>query len=201
MDDDHMDKLPRRKNIRLQNYDYSQAGYYFITICTQDKQRLFGEIADGKLSLNVGGEMIKKWIYRLESKFPQILIDKYIVMPNHVHCIMANKGMDWSVYSQDNGLENVGADPCVCPQNNNLKYKKGEYINLSLSQIIQWFKTMTTNEYIQGVKNGVYPVFNKRIWQRNYYDRVIRNEQEYKKIYEYIETNPLQWEDDEYYIK
>ena len=196
-----MDKLPRRKNIRLQNYDYSQAGYYFITICTQDKQRLFGEIADGKLLLNVGGEMIKKWIYQLENKFPQILIDKYIVMPNHVHCIIVNMEMDWCVYSQDDELEDVGADLCVCPQNGNIKYKKGEYINLSLSQIIQWFKTMTTNEYIQGVKNGIYPVFNKRLWQRNYYDRVIRNEQEYEKIYEYIETNPLKWEEDEYYIK
>ena len=59
---------------------------------------------------------------------------------------------------------------------------------------------MTTNEYIKGVKNKIYPPFNKRIWQRNYYDRIIRNEQEYEKIYEYIENNPLKWEEDKYYI-
>ena len=59
---------------------------------------------------------------------------------------------------------------------------------------------MTTNEYIKGVKNKIYPPFNKKVWQRNYYDRIIRNEQEYEKIYEYIENNPLKWEEDKYYI-
>ena len=178
-----MNKLLGRKNIRLQNYDYSQAGYYFVTICTQDRQKLFGEIINGKLILNDRGEMIKKWIYEIENKFSHILIDRYIIMPNHLHCIII-----------------VGADLCVCPKNNIMPYKQGGHIGLPLPQIIQWFKTMTTNEYIKGVKNKIYPPFNKKIWQRNYYDRIIRNEQEYEKIYEYIENNPLKWEEDKYYI-
>ena len=180
MDGCYMDKLPRRKNIRLKNYDYSQAGYYFVTICTQDRQKLFGEILNSKLILNDRGEMIIKWIYQLGNKFPRILIDKYIIMPNHIHCIII-----------------VGADPCVCPKNN---HEEGGHVGPPLPEIVQWFKTMTTNEYIKGVKNEIYPPFNKRIWQRNYYDRIIRNKQEYKKIYEYIETNTLKWEDDKYYI-
>ena len=83
-----MDRLPGRKNIRLKNYDYSQSGYYFVTICTQDRQKLFGEILNSKLILNDRGEMIIKWIYQLGNKFPRILIDKYIIMPNHIHCII-----------------------------------------------------------------------------------------------------------------
>ena len=178
-----MNKLPRRKNIRLKNYDYSRAGYYFITICTQDKLKLFGEIINAESILNNRGEMIKKWIFQLENKFPHISIHKYIIMPNHIHCIII-----------------LEPDLRVYPKNNTIKNKQYEHTGPPLPQIIQWFKTMTTNEYIKGVKNEIYPPFNKRIWQRNYYDRIIRNEQEYKKIYEYIETNPLKWENDKYYI-
>ena len=125
-----MDKLPHRKNIRLKYYDYSQEGYYFITICTQEKQKLFGEIINRKLILNDRGKMIKKWIYQLENKFPHILIDKYIIMPNHLHFIII----------------------VVYPNDNIQKHRltvTGGHTGPPLPHIIQWFKTMTTNDYIK----------------------------------------------------
>ncbi len=181
-----MKNVPQRKNIRLKDYDYSNAGYYFVTICTQGRKNLFGKIIDDKMLLSQSGKMIEKWVYELANKFSHIIIDKHVIMPNHIHVIIII----------------VGADLCVCPNKNMQIYKKqGGHIGPPLQQIIQWFKTMTTNEYIRGVKSKIYPFFDRRIWQRNYYDHIIRNEQEYQNIWEYIETNPLKWSDDCYYME
>ena len=90
----------------------------------------------------------------------------------------------------------VGADPRVCPQ----KEKEGEHMDSPLpmiGHIVQWFKTMTTNEYINGVKKKGWKSFGKRFWQRNYYEHIIRNENELNQIHQYIIDNPLNWETDE----
>ena len=89
---------------------------------------------------------------------------------------------------------NVGADLRVCPNDDN---KKGEHIGSPLPAIVQWFKTMTTNEYIRAVKQCGWPSFPGKLWQRNYYDRIIRDEDELNRIREYIIYNPLRWADDE----
>lgn len=162
----------------MQNYDYSQAGYYFVTICTEDKQHLFGKIIDGVMILNNAGKMIEKWYLELRSKY-NIEIQQYAIMPNHVHFIIAIVGDDLRVVQQNSGTH-AGA---------------------SLQSIIQWFKTMTTNEYIKGVKSDVYPPFEKRIWQRNYFEHVIRNDSELHEIREYIVNNPAKWELDKYYME
>jgi len=86
-----------RRSLRLKNYDYSKVGYYFITICTQDRLHLFGEIVDGVMVLNVAGEMVYRWHRKLEEKFPNIKNHEMIIMPNHIHFI----------------IEIVGANPCV----------------------------------------------------------------------------------------
>lgn len=129
-----MDKLPRRKNIRLKNYDYSRAGYYFITICTKDRQKLFGEI--------VGVD------------------DPVCPQPNHIHGIVV-------IYEGGQGRP-------------------------PLPKIIQGYKSVSTRMCFK------YNI--KIIWQRNYYDRIIRNRQEYEEICIYIENNPLKWVEDKYYI-
>ncbi len=90
--------------------------------------------------------MVERWIHEIENKFSNILIDRYIIMPNHIHCII-----------------NVGADLCVCPQENIKLHNMDGHIGPPLPQMIQWFKTMTTNEYIKGVKNKIYPPFNRKI--------------------------------------
>ncbi len=175
-----------RKSNRLQRYDYSQAGYYFVTICTQHRKCLFGEIVEGHMIVNEAGKIIVRWWDETKNKFPNIELDEFVIMPNHVHGIIAI----------------VGADLRVCPDSTeqdttDKRSKQGEHIGSPLQEIIQWFKTMTTNEYIQGVKSGIFPPFKKRLWQRSFYDHVIRDEQSLNDVREYIQNNPLDWKLDE----
>lgn len=194
----HNPETHHRRSIRLKGYDYSQAGMYFITICTQDKLHLFGKITNDEMVLNDPGKMIEKWWNELENKFPNIELDEFVVMPNHFHGII-----------QITNTDPVGADLRVCPDKYNCpdnaneremgEHIKGEHTGSPLHKMIQWFKTMSTNEYIRNVKNNHWPPFNKKLWQRNYYEHIIRNEKSYLHISEYIKTNPLKWLNDKYY--
>ena len=141
--------IHHRRSIRLKGYDYSRAGLYFVTICTQNREHLFGNIENGKMMLNDAGKMIKKWYDELENKFTDIKCGEMIIMPNHFHCIIENIGHNVG----------AGADLRVCP--NNIPGEQtppgeqsilGEHIGSPLHRVVQWFKTMTTNEYIRGVK-------------------------------------------------
>lgn len=156
-----------RNSIRLLEYDYSQSGYYYITICTQNKIKLFGEINDNDVELNISGKMIEKWLIELKNKFKNIIIDEYIIMPNHIHFILIIN--NYIIFSQEQS---------VCQ-------KKGRHTGLPLPKIIQWFKTMTTNEYIRNVKNSYAIPFVSKLWQRNYYEHIIRNDNELCKIRKY----------------
>jgi len=196
-----------RKSIRLKGYDYSQEGFYFITICVNYKLCLFGEIENGDMILNSAGKMVDEWYYELENKFKNIKCHEKIIMPNHFHCI----------------IQIVGADLCVCPNVNiqdDFKFKgvhqidnginpiiqgvhrinKGVHIGTPLPSVIQWFKTMTTNSYIKGVNHNGWERFNKKLWQRNYWEHIIRNEKEYQNIADYIIDNPNRWDSDKLYF-
>ena len=164
-----MQKLHCRKSIRLKNYDYSSNGYYFVTICVQNREKLFGEIVGATLCgrPNNPDKIITKWLLELENKFNDIKIDEYIIMPNHIHFIIK---------------------------------RMGEHTGSPLRDIIGWFKTMTTNEYIAGVKSGKFIPFKGRLWQRNYYEHIIRNYDDYINIAEYIQNNPLKWEYDKLFV-
>jgi REP element-mobilizing transposase RayT len=181
---------PQRRSIRLENYDYSNEGAYFVTICVQDKKFLFGKIVDAEMQLSKAGKMIEKWLLELKRKFSNANIDEYSFMPNHVHAII------WI----------VGADLCVCPPDGIAQTEDGRTHrsaptdgeqSVSLPQIIQWFKTMATNEYIRGVKSGKFKPFKKRLWPRNYYEHVIRDEDDLNEIRQYIIDNPANWANDE----
>ena len=147
--------MPTRKNLRLQNYNYSLNGYYFITICTNSNSSLFGIVKEKEVILNSSAILIKKWLFELENRF-SVKIDYYSIMHNHIHFILILEGS-----------------------------------NEPLSKIIQWFKTMTTNAYIKGVKEGKFLPFYKKLWQRNYYEHIIRNEKSLYEIRQYIENNPI----------
>ena len=179
-----------RKSIRLKGYDYSQAGLYFITICCQNKVHLFGNVINKQMILNDAGKMIEKWFNELQNKFPDIKCHEMVVMPNHIHFIIENIG-------------SVGADLRVCPNDSNIsKTEKrvseilGEHAGSPLHRVLQWFKTMSTNEYIRGVKNNNWIPFDGKLWQRNYWEHIIRNDQSYQKISDYIINNPSKWNDD-----
>jgi hypothetical protein len=110
-------------------------------------------------------------------------------MPNHFHGI---------IQINNTNTAPVGTDLRVCPDNrvchdNAGDHKKGEHTGSPLHRMVQWFKTMSTNDYIRNVKNNNWTPFNKKLWQRNYYEHIIRNEKSYLRISEYIRTNPLKW--------
>jgi len=123
-----------RHSMRLLGYDYAQVGAYFVTSVTKDRVCLFGEIFDGEMRLNDGGRMIEQWWFELNRKFSTVETDEFVVMPNHFHGIVVIAGVT------------VGADLRVGPNS------EGAHAGAPLPTIIQWFKTMTTNEYMRGVK-------------------------------------------------
>ena len=191
-----------RRSIRLKGYDYSQLGSYFITIVTQNRVILFGKIIDDEMVLNDAGKMIKKWYREIENKFSDIKCDEFICMPNHVHFILMNVGYEFPISAF------VGADLCVCPcegehtgspLRESGEWNQGEHVGSPLQRIIQWFKTMTTNDYIKNVKKNNWIPFDKKFWQRNYYEHIIRNEKDLNKIREYSICNPANWKTDENY--
>ncbi|HCX89509.1 MAG: hypothetical protein COW04_01090 [Deltaproteobacteria bacterium CG12_big_fil_rev_8_21_14_0_65_43_10] len=181
-----------RRSIHLKGYDYSQQGGYYMTIVTQNRECLFGDLVDGEMVLNDAGTMIEKWYFELENKFPDIQCDEYVIMPNHFHAVIHNVGVDLRVCP----MKKLGEHNSV--EHHSGKHHSGKHAGSPLRKIVQWFKTMTTNEYIRMVKQNEWQPFNGKLWQRNYWEHVIRDENELNHIREYILNNQLQWElDDE----
>jgi len=209
-----------RRSIRLKEYDYSRNGFYFLTICVQDRKCLLGEIINGKLIINPCGEMITKWVYKTEDKFNGIKILSFVVMPNHFHAIIGNTTVGATPCGRpfprgrpvvDNGAlfnnvatgENTMAgrdDLPICCDGGSCG-ETGDHVGSPLRVVVGWFKTMTTNEYFRGVKTLGWKPVNKRLWQRNYYEHIIRNQQSYNEIAEYIRCNPEKWLTDTLYME
>ncbi len=168
-----------RKTIRLKGYDYTQTGAYSVTVCEQDRKCLFGDVKNGEMILNDAGCMIETNWNKLSQRFPNIEPDEFIVMPNHIH-----------------GIINIVGAPLVGARNGN---RAGTRPAPTVGDIMGAFKSITTNEYIRNIKYNNWPSFNKRLWQRNFYEHVIRDENDLNRIREYIMTNPAKWEEDEYY--
>jgi REP element-mobilizing transposase RayT len=194
--------------MRLKGYDYSKAGLYFITICVQNHESMFGEIQTSKMILNDAGKMIEKWYFEIENKYPDIFCREMVVMPNHFHCILETTGehpekqRDAHVGTPLRGRPYINefGGPDINefgPPVEKTKYgPDNKKYGASIGEIIDWFKTMTTNEYIRGVKNFNWKRFNGKLWQRNYWDRIVRDETAYQMIAKYIENNPSLWKCD-----
>lgn len=182
-----------RRSIRLKGYDYSKKGAYFITICCQNRQCLFGKIEHGNMILNNAGKMVQTTWNDLPIYYNGIAIDAFQIMPNHIHGI---------IYITDVfAVGAVGAGPraCpACPQQNQGQPQGVAPTKLSLSDCVHRFKTMTTKRYIDGIKINAWQSINGKLWQRNYFEHIIRNENSMDKIREYISNNPLQWDSDEF---
>ncbi len=168
-----------RRSIRLKNYDYSQPAAYFITICTHNRECIFGEIVDGKMVLIAFGEIAKQCWIEIPQHFPQVQLDAFVIMPNHVHGIII--------------INDVGAIhelPLQMNQNEFIHHRR----KMLIPKIIGRFK-MNLAKQINQIRQSP----GTSVWQRNYYERIIRNDYELNQIREYILNNPLQWELDEYY--
>jgi REP element-mobilizing transposase RayT len=167
--------IHHRRSIRLHDFDYASSAAYFVTICAQGREFLFGTVVDGEMIENDAGRMVGRWWNELANKFSAVEPDTFVLMPDHCHGIIFL----------------VGADLCVRPDL--LENKSGAHTGAPLPTIIQWFKTMSTNEYINNVATSRWPPFPGRLWQRNYFERVIRNDVELDKFRDYILTNPARW--------
>ncbi len=133
--------------------------------------------------------MINTVLNKIPENYSGINLDEHIVMPNHIHVIIIIQNI-------------VGADPRVDPKQNNNKIsingrtQRSAPTKLSLSSIVKRVKSLTTKKYIDGIKNHNWPSFDKRFWQRNYYDHIVRNDKSLNRIREYIINNPLNWQSD-----
>ncbi len=302
-------EIHKRRSIRLKGHDYSQAGLYFITICLQNRECLFGNIDNGEMTLNDAGKMIETEWMNLKYRFPHIELHEYVVMPNHFHgiveivgatlvvaqnetenpvgatLVVANDGDTENEKGQPQGIaptnktngiaETVGATlvvandgdtknekgqpqgiaptnktngiaetvgttlvvahdgdtenekgqpqgiaptnktngiaetvgaTLVVAQNDDDIVEKGQpqgiaTTNKTIGDMMDAFKSITTVEYIRGVKNLGWQPFNGKLWQRNYYEHIIRNQQSYETIANYIINNPAQWQEDKFHAQ
>lgn len=182
--------IHHRHSLRLKNYDYSKPGAYFVTVCAQNRTCMFGAIENGNLALNDAGRMAQRVWQELPAHYHGVEIDQFIVMPNHFHGIIVL----------------VGAGPCACPDvdpfatdinKNDLKGQpQGVAPTISLSDIVHRFKSLTTARYRNGVKEYNWRIFPGRLWQRNYYEHIIRSEDSLNRIRGYIRCNPARWDED-----
>ncbi|TCL75296.1 transposase IS200 family protein [Hydrogenispora ethanolica] len=269
--------IHHRRSIRLKGYDYSRAGLYFITICTQNRLHLLGKIENGAMILNDAGRMVATVWNEIPRHYGGFAIHEFVVMPNHIHGIIeivatvgaglracpgglcnrpdskqprngkprdgqlcdgqpqgvAPTGIPLdmvktmgstavnllNVVQRDGQLCNSGQLRCEQPRNGQphdtgcdgqpcVGQPRGVaptmdvpvgMKTMKLPDIVHRFKTLTTKRYTDGVKQHGWDPFPGRLWQRNYYEHIIRNENSYQMIAEYIVNNPVNWSKDGYY--
>lgn len=165
-----------RRSIRLQGYDYSQAGAYFITICTHTRECLFGDIVDGKMRLNDTGRMVaEEWLKTAEIR-DEIELGEWVVMPNHFHGILILSTTVGAIHESP------------------LQMTVTQRRNMAVPKIIGRFKMLSAKRI-----NKLRQTTGTKLWQRNYWEHIVRNGPELNRIREYIHNNPAQWESDKLY--
>ncbi len=164
-----------RQSTRLRGYDYTSPGAYFVTMVTYQRVHLFGAIAEGDMILNAAGRIADECWRAIPNHFHRVELGAYIVMPNHVHGI---------IVVHEPAV--VGGQHAVPLRQSAINVKSG-----SLGAIVRSYKSAVTRR-IRRANSDIYTV-----WQRNYHDRVIRNEREYRNITRYIENNPANWDADQ----
>lgn len=164
--------FPVRKSLRLSHYDYSQSGYYFVTICCPNMS--FGNIEKARMQLNGKGETAQNFWLEIPARYPAVTIDEFVIMPDHIHGIIVIK----------NNKNTVGANT-VRPNT-----VRQDIVRPSLSPIIKMYKN--------AVSKAIYERFDPGFqWQRSFHDHIIRNENDLNRTREYIRNNPKQWDLDE----
>lgn len=190
--------LPQRKSIRLKGYDYSRAGLYFITICCQDRICRFGQVDNGKMILNEYGKIAyDEWV-KLPQRFPNFDLDVFQIMPNHMHGIIALVGATLAVAQNDAVAQNG-----TIAQNGGNAQKNGEDNRAgvnparTVSDIVGAYKSLVANDCLKIFKSKNETM--GKLWQRNYHEHIIRNDQSYQRISAYIANNPAKWTDDKFH--
>ncbi len=170
------------RSIRLQGYDYSQNGAYFVTICTQNRECLFGDVQDNSLCLNqIGERTAESWGW-LEKNYNHVRLDEWVLMPNHLHGILLLVG----------SANGVALDH-VAPSRNGSRLASTTETTTrkTLGRLVGAFKTVSTKRI-----NQFRQTLGVQVWQRNYWERIIRDDGELNNIRQYIQTNPTRWKED-----
>jgi putative transposase len=176
-----------RRSLRLRSFDYSAPGAYFVTLVTQDRVALFGEVVEREMRMNAAGEMVRATWHALPERFRGIEVGESVVMPNHFHGIVVLLG-------------NVGAGlvPARTPKDSNPRAAtRAAPTKPTLGIVIGAFKSLAARSYMRGVEEEGWPAFQQRLWQRNYYEHILRDEADWDRIHRYIQTNPMNWHQDE----
>ena len=175
----HEPDIQRRRSNRLSGFDYSQAGAYFVTIVAQGRLCLFGEVSDAAMRLNDAGRMAWRVWETLPQRFPSVELDYFVVMPNHVHgVIFLHRPLLGAGDRATTRVAPTGQSSVSFPR---------------LGNVLGAYKSLTTVEYARRVRADRWQPFFKRLWQRNYYERIIRDQNELDRAREYIVNNPLKW--------
>jgi putative transposase len=197
-------KIHHRRSIRLKGYDYSQTGLYFITFCCQDRACLFGNVINGKMILNAAGKIADTCWLEIPDHFPQIVLHKHVIMPNHVHGIIEIVGEKrGSCHGRHVGAKNISPPhishpiippliipPSIIPSTIISPQRPPRFLPKSPSQ--------TIGSFVRGYKIGVTKWMRQNtsvydVWQRDYYERIIWNDHAYQLISRYITNNPTKW--------
>ena len=157
--------MRERKSNRLRNYNYSQNGYYFVTICTKERKEFFGRVEEEKMNLNHYGEIVNQCWYELPKHYLNCSLDSFVIMPNHIHGI---------IVIDNEKIVGNGLKP---------------FPTHGLSEIIRGFKTFSSRRINEMIKEG-----DNFQWQKSFYDHVIRNEKSLTNLRQYIMYNPVKWE-------
>jgi putative transposase len=179
-------ELPRRKSTHLRDYDYANPGYYFVTICTRDKRCLFGDVVDGVMRLSDTGVVVDARWRAIPNHFATVVLDQYVVMPNHVHGIV-------QLLSVGSGFQEgaMNRAPTVPTRHDapgvGAQFIAPSYTPPTLGEIVRSFKARCT----VALRVALAPA--SPIWQRNYHDHIIRSDTSLQAIREYIINNPKQW--------
>jgi putative transposase len=167
--------IHRRRSIRLQDFDYAQTGAYFVTICTRERACLFGEVVGGDMRLNDAGKIAEACWLAIPTHFPSVHLETIVVMPNHVHgiVVIADRVVGTKNFSPLRDKTATTCNPIRSPSK-------------TIGSIVRGFKIGVTKWFRENEHAG-------KVWQRNYYEHVIRNDESLSRIRQYIQENPTRW--------
>ena len=184
----------KRSSARLKTFDYSSHGAYFVTVCANVRTNIFGEIVAGEMRLNDAGNMILEEWHELQNRFP-IQLDEFIVIPDHTHGILLFVGAGLVPALPDqrdlqNIVDQLDGSDVITELNGRATTRVAPTENPILGDVIGAFKSITTHRYIHDVHDQSWMPFEKKLWQRSYWDRVIRDDRELEETRSYILENP-----------
>lgn len=208
-------QIHHRRSVRLKGYDYSQEGAYFITVCVKNRECVFGHIMNEGMTLNDIGKIANEYLQDIPNHFSHVEMGEFIVMPNHVHCVLVLHkptddvaGTRHVVSLPDNTGNTVGTSHVMSLQQPNTSVRTRHVVSQQISQLNQFSKPIpgSVSVIIQQYKSSVKRWCNKNKhehfqWQSRFHDHVIRNEQSYQNISNYIINNPTKWNEDKFFVK